>query len=127
MLTEPTGSSLGVLAEAALERFGAQSTVLFEGATFTSADIGAQARRFAAGLTSLGVTAGDRVAVCMANCIEVLVSYQATWRIGAAVTPLLFLLSEDELRYALKDFQEAVRLADGEAGQEKVLLDFSER
>ncbi|HEY2298243.1 MAG TPA: AMP-binding protein [Jatrophihabitans sp.] len=103
MLTEPTGSSLGVLAEAALERFGAQSTVLFEGATSMSADIGAQARRFAAGLTSLGVTAGDRVAVCMANCVEVLVSYQATWRIGAAVTPLLFLLSEDELRYALKD------------------------
>ena len=26
-----------------------------------------------------------------------------------------------------KDFQEAVRLADGEAGQQKVLLDFSER
>jgi hypothetical protein len=30
------------------------------------------------------------------------------------------------VRYSLKDFQEAVRLADGEAGQEKVLLDFSE-
>lgn len=29
-------------------------------------------------------------------------------------------------RYSLKDFQEAVRLADGEAGQQKVLLDFSE-
>jgi NADPH2:quinone reductase len=30
------------------------------------------------------------------------------------------------VRYPLKDFQEAIRLADGEAGQEKVLLDFSE-
>jgi NADPH2:quinone reductase len=30
------------------------------------------------------------------------------------------------VRYSLKEFQEAVRLADGEAGQEKVLLDFSE-
>jgi hypothetical protein len=30
------------------------------------------------------------------------------------------------VRYSLKDFQEAVRLADGEAGQEKVLLDFSD-
>ncbi len=29
------------------------------------------------------------------------------------------------VRYSLNDFQEAVRLADGEAGQEKVLLDFS--
>jgi NADPH2:quinone reductase len=30
------------------------------------------------------------------------------------------------VRYSCKDFQEAVRLADGEAGQEKVLLDFSD-
>jgi hypothetical protein len=29
------------------------------------------------------------------------------------------------VRYPFKDFQEAVRLADGEAGQQKVLLDFS--
>jgi NADPH2:quinone reductase len=29
------------------------------------------------------------------------------------------------VRFPLKDFQEAVHLADGEAGQEKVLLDFS--
>jgi NADPH2:quinone reductase len=31
------------------------------------------------------------------------------------------------VRYSLKDFQEAVRLADGESGQQKVLLEFSER
>ncbi len=103
MLTEPTGSSLGVLAEAAEERFGTQSSLLYEGASYTGADIGAHARRFAAGLSSLGVRPGDRVAVCMANCPEVLVSYQAIWRVGAAVTPLLFLLSEDELRYTLSD------------------------
>ena len=103
MLTEPIGSSLGVLAEAAEARFGTQSSLLFEGTTCTSADIGSRARRFAAGLSSFGVRAGDRVAVCMANCPEVLVSYQAIWRVGAAVTPLLFLLSVDELRYALTD------------------------
>jgi hypothetical protein len=30
------------------------------------------------------------------------------------------------VRYSVKDFQEAVSHADGEAGQEKVLLDFSD-
>ena len=39
----------------------------------------------------------------MANCPEVLQTYHAVWRLGAAVTPLLFLLSEDELRHALSD------------------------
>jgi NADPH2:quinone reductase len=49
----------------------------------------------------------------------------------AATSELLTMLSKGALtapgivRYSLKDFQEAVRLADGEAGQQKVLLDFS--
>src|ERR1700756_294746 len=52
--------------------------------------------------------------------------------VRAATSDLLTMLSNGALsppaivRYSLKDFQEAVRLADGEAGQEKVLLDFSE-
>jgi NADPH2:quinone reductase len=52
--------------------------------------------------------------------------------VRAATSALLTMLSNGALtapatvRYPLKDFQEAIRLADGEAGQEKVLLDFSE-
>lgn len=52
--------------------------------------------------------------------------------VRAATSDLLTMLSKGALtppatvRYPLKDFQEAVRLADGEAGQEKVLLDFSD-
>src|SRR6266699_5725361 len=53
--------------------------------------------------------------------------------VRAATSNLLTMLSNGTLtppaivRYSLKDFQEAVRRADGEAGQQKVLLDFSER
>ena len=39
----------------------------------------------------------------MANCPEVLITYTAAWRAGAVVTPLIFLVSEDELRHALND------------------------
>ena len=39
----------------------------------------------------------------MANCPEVLITYTAAWRAGAVVTPLIFLVSEDELRHALAD------------------------
>ncbi|HEV7206450.1 MAG TPA: AMP-binding protein [Jatrophihabitans sp.] len=103
MLSDPRGSSLAVLAEQSEKRFGAESSLVFEGTTTTSAELGALGRRFAAGLSSIGVRAGDRVAVCMANCPEVLATYHAVWRLGAAVTPLLFLLSEDELQHALSD------------------------
>ncbi len=50
--------------------------------------------------------------------------------VRAATSDLLTMLSKGALmapatvRYSFKDFEEAVRLADGEAGQQKVLLDF---
>jgi NADPH:quinone reductase-like Zn-dependent oxidoreductase len=61
------------------------------------------------------------------------VSSQPLAVVRAATSDLLTMLSNGALtapaivRYSLKDFQEAVRLADGEAGQQKVLLDFSEK
>ncbi len=103
MLTTPLGTSLGALAEQAEARFGDSSTLLFEGRVWTSAGLNARARRFAGGLAELGIGPGDRVAVCMANCPEVLETYSAIWRLGGAVTPLLFLLSTDELQHALSD------------------------
>jgi len=59
------------------------------------------------------------------------VSSQPLEEVRAATSSLLTMLSNGALtppatvRYSLNEFQEAVRLADGEAGQEKVLLDFS--
>ena len=53
--------------------------------------------------------------------------------VRAATSDLLTMLANGALtppavvRYSVKDFQEAVRLADGESGQQKVLLEFSER
>src|SRR5947207_11194753 len=61
------------------------------------------------------------------------VSSRPLAEVRAATSDLLTMLSNGPLtppaivRYSFKDFQEAVRLADGEAGQQKVLLDFSER
>jgi NADPH:quinone reductase-like Zn-dependent oxidoreductase len=61
------------------------------------------------------------------------VSSQPLAEVRAATSDLLAMLWNGALtppaivRYSCKDFQEAVHLADGEAGQQKVLLDFSER
>ena len=61
------------------------------------------------------------------------VSSKPLAEVRAAASDLLTMLSNGALtppaivRYSFKDFHEALRLADGEAGQQKVLLDFSER
>ena len=39
----------------------------------------------------------------MANCPEVLITYNAVWRAGAVVTPVVFLVTATELRHILVD------------------------
>ena len=90
-------------AELALERQGDHDSLFYEGRWHSAGSLAERAARFATGLTDLGVRPGDRLVVLMANCPEVLITYSAAWRAGAVVTPLIFLVSEDELRSALVD------------------------
>ena len=90
-------------AELALDRQGDYDSLFYEGQWHSSGSLADRAARFATGLADLGVRAGDRLVVLMANCPEVLITYRAAWRAGAVVTPLIFLASEDELRNALVD------------------------
>ena len=96
-------STLSRRAEAALERLGDHRSLCFEGTWSTSGELAARARRAAEGFVGLGVRPGDRVVLVMANCPEVGIAYAALWRAGAVATPVLFLLSEDELRHVMSD------------------------
>ena len=90
-------------AELAFEQQGDYDTLCYEGAWHTSGQMADRGSRLGTGLAGLGVRPGDRLLVLMANCPEVLITYTAAWRVGAVVTPLIFLASEDELRHALND------------------------
>jgi long-chain acyl-CoA synthetase len=94
---------LGALVEAALERRGDEVTLVYDGRRIAAAERLDAVRRMTGGLIGLGVRPGDRVVVCMANGPEVEVAYGAIWRAGAVVTPVVFLLSEAELRHVLVD------------------------
>jgi long-chain acyl-CoA synthetase len=90
-------------AESSRERKGDYPALFFEGRWYGSGELHDRAARVATGLRDLGVGAGDRVAVLMMNVPEVLVTYQAVWRSGAAVTPIIFLQTPPELRHILTD------------------------
>jgi long-chain acyl-CoA synthetase len=100
---QTTGVCLGRLAELSLERTGGAAELYFCDEHWTAAQLAGRARRLSGGLRAAGLRPGDRVVVCMANCPEVGVAYQAIWRAGAVVTPVLFLLREPELRHVLAD------------------------
>jgi long-chain acyl-CoA synthetase len=95
--------NLARLAEDCLARLGDHESLIFEGQTFRSTELHGRARRVAGGLAGLGVEPGERVVVLMANCPEVLISYNAIWRAGAVVTPVVFLVTAVELRHILVD------------------------
>ncbi|MDQ1634381.1 MAG: long-chain acyl-CoA synthetase [Frankiaceae bacterium] len=107
LATEPTGLSLQRLGELAEQRNGADSRLVFEGRTWTGSELAARARRVSTGFREIGLSAGERVVVCMANCPEVGISYSAIWRAGGVTTPVVFLLSEDELRHVFSDSEAA--------------------
>ncbi|MGZ4168659.1 MAG: class I adenylate-forming enzyme family protein, partial [Solirubrobacteraceae bacterium] len=92
---------LGVLAQRSVEARGDYPSLLFEGRWHGSGELFSRAQRLAAGLAELGIAPGDRVVVCMANCPEVSIAYQALWRAGAVVTPATFLLPAPELRHVI--------------------------
>lgn len=110
-----TGSHhLARLAEAALERRGDYPALLFEGVWHSSAALHEWAGRVAGGLAALGVRPGDRVLVIARNCPEVLLAYQAAWRIGATVVPAIFMLSAAEVEHVLRDSEVRVAIAEAD-------------
>ena len=93
--------NLGLLARRSFERRGDYPALLFEGRWHRSGELWSRSERLAAGLGELGVAPGDRVVVCMANCPEVSIAYQALWLAGAVVTPATFLLPAPDLRHVI--------------------------
>ncbi|HEX7310877.1 MAG TPA: AMP-binding protein [Gaiellaceae bacterium] len=103
--------NLARLAEATHERRGDYDALWFDGAWFRSAELLDRGARLARGLVELGVKPGDRVVVMMENSPDVGVVYHAIARAGAVVTPVIFLLSAEELRRIVLDAEPSLVIA----------------
>ena len=94
---------LAALAERSYERHGDYPSLWFEGRWHGSREQHERACRAAGGLAASGIEPGDRIVVMAANCPEVPIAYTAAWRVGAVVTPAIFLLTREDLRHVLVD------------------------
>ncbi len=70
--------------------------------SWTYAALDAAADRVAGALSAAGVRAGDRVALFLPNCPELLLGYLACFRLGAACVPLNYRYRAPEARHALE-------------------------
>jgi fatty-acyl-CoA synthase len=81
--------------------FSDRPYVLTDRAQWSYGEVRAKAERLAAGLAEIGVRAGDRVALLMANYAEFVPLAFAVWRLGATLIPLNFAFRANELSYVL--------------------------
>ncbi|WP_135304964.1 acyl-CoA synthetase [Haloarcula amylovorans] len=80
--------------------------------TLTYGDLSAASAVFADRLRHDGIEAGDRVAVCLPQCPELVVSQLAVLRLGGVVVPVSMLLGDDALSYLLDHSDAAALVVD---------------
>jgi crotonobetaine/carnitine-CoA ligase len=86
--------------------------VKIDGRWFTAAELDERSSGIAAGLASLGVAKGDRVAVILPNRLEMLEVFFAAAHLGAVLVPLNAWLKGEFLAHQLRDCTASVLIAD---------------
>jgi long-chain acyl-CoA synthetase len=76
--------------------------------------------RIAAGLASLGVSKGDKVAIISTNCLEWAFSDYAVLSLGAALVPIYPTLTHEQSRYIINDSQAKVLIVEDKTQIEKI-------
>ncbi|MCL1907150.1 MAG: long-chain-fatty-acid--CoA ligase [Propionibacteriaceae bacterium] len=106
----PTGSLVDMVDKAVTE--SADRIALdFFGRTTTYRQLGDQISRVAEGLRTLGVSAGDRVAIILPNSPQHVVAYYAILRLGAIVVEHNPLYTSRELRHLFENHTARVAIA----------------
>lgn len=92
-------------------RYGNVTATIFYNARLSYGQLGAQARRLAAGLQALGVRKGDRVAIMLANCPQAVVAYYGVLMTGAILVQINPLFTPREVKHQVTDSGARVMIA----------------
>ena len=82
-----------------VNEFGEYPFLFYRDKALSNLDLRDAANSLAAALKQRGIGAGDRVMVCMPNCPEVFIAYQAIMRVGAIVLPVMYVLHPREIGF----------------------------
>ena len=74
-----------------------------KGKEITNFEFLSVSRKLVSALNDAGVKRGDRVIVQMPNCVEVLQSFGAIWRLGAIAVPVNYMMKDDEIAAIYED------------------------
>ncbi|WP_449279834.1 AMP-binding protein [Leucobacter sp. GX0328] len=108
---EPVTGSLIDLLEERCTQWAVRDAISFFGRTLSYRELGDQVSRVARGLRSIGVKAGDRVALIMPNAPQHVIAFYAVLRLGATVVEHNPLYTPDELETQFRDHGATVVIA----------------
>lgn len=95
--------SLPAILSASAEAFSEKPALLFRNRPIPYSELDEWVRRTSAGLQSLGLRSGDRVALLVGNVPEFLYAFLGALSLGCVAVPLDIGLTAEELGYALAD------------------------
>jgi natural product biosynthesis luciferase-like monooxygenase protein len=112
----PRAKQIHQLIEEQVDRSPSATALIFRDHRLTYRELDNRANQLANFLRSMGVQPGDRVAVCMDRCLDLMVALLATLKAGAAYVPLDPSYPAERKRYVLSDAHASAVLT-----QEKLL------
>jgi acyl-CoA synthetase (AMP-forming)/AMP-acid ligase II len=105
----------------ALAAFPEKEALVFAGRSWSFGELDAASRRYAAGLSALGIGKGDRVAVFAESSAETVVALLAHYRLGAIHVPINVRYRAEEAGHILRDSGARAVLVAAGSEQESVL------
>ena len=107
----PRNFTLGDVYRRNAQFFPDRPAFIFQGRRVTHREYLVRIERLAAGLTRLGVTAGDRVGILSQNSLEMVDLIGAVALLGAILLPVNYRLNADEIAFVLADGAPVVLVA----------------
>jgi long-chain acyl-CoA synthetase len=109
--------------EATAERRKHHTAVIYLGTKYSYLKVKELAERFAAALSSLGVSSGQRVVLYIPNTVQWVVTWLGIQRVGAVPVPITPIYTPHDLHYITNDSEaEAIVCADTNFGYVKKVL-----
>ncbi len=96
------------LAEQHFLKFGEKTSIIFNNRAYSNIELLTSANKLANGLIKRGIKPKDKIIVLLMNSPEVIISYQAIWRTGAVVVPVIFLLGAKDISHIMKNSEATV-------------------
>jgi Acyl-CoA synthetases (AMP-forming)/AMP-acid ligases II len=95
--------NLATLAEQSLERLGERITLDFEGQKITNVASHERSLRLHRAFSELGMKRGEIAVMCMVSHPSVYDVFQGIFRSGGTAVPVMFIVTDKELRFVLED------------------------